>query len=230
MSWRSCLSVLVVIVFILTFASIAIQGDGLETSLTIDQLPTHIRFVSPAFILLISLLCNSWLFGLFHRITFAKYWMFPLLDGKWTADLYSNWPLIERMYNSAKNGGPAFDSRVDELTKGEKSRQLTNADVTIKSSLFFISMVLRPVDTEKTSRTRFVRPLWNKPAQPEISYVFKQNDPLPVEGTDVREHYGAGIVEYDEDTGTLAGCYWTDRSESAGLNTAGTIKLTKKPK
>lgn len=232
MSWRSCVSAFVIIVIVLTIASIAIRGEGLSTSLTADQLLNQIRFVSPAFIILISLLCVPWVFRLFHWLTFGKYWMFPSLDGEWTAELYSNWPLIKRMYKAAKNGGPAFDSRTDKhkLTKREKAEELTLADVTITSSLFFITMVLRPVGTDKSSRTRFVRPLWNKPDQPEISYVFKQVDPLPIEDTDEREHFGAGIIEYDEVTKVLTGCYWTDRSESAGLNTAGTIIMKKKPK
>ena len=221
-----------IIVIVLTVASIAMRGEGLSTSLTADELLNQIRFVSPAFILLVSLLCIPRVFRLFHWVTFAKYWMFPSLDGEWTAELYSNWPLIKRMYNAAKNGGPAFDSRTDKdkLTKKEKAEELTRADVTITSSLFFITMVLRPVGTDKKSRTRFVRPLWIKPDQPELSYVFKQVDPLPIEATDEREHFGAGIIEYDDVTKELSGCYWTDRSESAGLNTAGTIIMKKKPK
>ena len=155
--------------------------------------------------------------------------MFPLLDGRWEAQLYSNWPLIRRTYETAKAGGPAFDALIDHLTDEEQRERNVKAEVIITSSLFLISMTLRPVGSERVSRTRFVRPLWRRPELPELSYVFQQEDFGPVANTDERKHFGAGIVSYDPDTGDLRGEYWNNRREDAGLNTAGTIRMKRMP-
>lgn len=164
-------------------------------------------------------------FGFFHKLTFAKYWMFPLLDGHWKAELCTNWPRIRRTYNSAKSGGPPFDALVDPLSDAEEQERFVEADVIIRSSLFMISLTLRTGGAKRVSRTRFVRPLWRSEELPELSYVFEQEDFGALAKTDARKHYGAGIVRYDPTTEALTGEYWNDRREDAGLNTAGTIHM-----
>lgn len=62
----------------------------------------------------------------------------------------------------------------------------------------------------------------------ELSYVFEQIDPESVGTTDSKKHFGAGVVVYDPDTDEIRGDYWSDRREDAGLNTAGTIRMTRK--
>jgi hypothetical protein len=166
-------------------------------------------------------------FRVFHKLTLAKFWMFPLLDGQWTAHICSNWPRIRRTYEAAKNGGPKFDALSDVLTEAEERERHVEAEVTITSSLFFIILTLRPVGSNRVSRTRFVRPLWHKPDLPEISYVFEQEDSDPVAQTDIKRHYGAGVLRYDKPKDELSGDYWNDRREDAGLNTAGTIRLSR---
>lgn len=183
------------------------------------------------FVALISIfigaLGNPQVFGFVHKITFAKHWMFPLLDGHWTARLCSNWPRVRRTYEAARNGGPPFDALNDDLSDDEESERYVEADVTISSSLFVITLTLRPLSSNRVSRTRFMRPVWNKPDLPELSYVFEQEDLDPIARTDAKTHYGAGIIRYDPETGQLAGNYWNDRKEDAGLNTAGTIRMTR---
>ena len=164
-------------------------------------------------------------FSVMHKLTLAEYWMFPLLDGQWEAHLCSNWPRIRRTYETAKAGGVTFDALVDPLTGAEERERHVAAIVTIRSSLFLISMTLRPIGSQRVSRTRFMRPLWRRPDLPELSYVFEQEDLATVAHTDERKHFGAGIVRYDPDTEELAGEYWNNRREDAGLNTAGTIRM-----
>lgn len=62
----------------------------------------------------------------------------------------------------------------------------------------------------------------------ELSYVFEQIDPQSIETTDSKKHFGAGVVRYDPETDEIRGDYWSDRREDAGLNTAGTIRMTRK--
>jgi hypothetical protein len=172
----------------------------------------------------------SAIYRVFHKITFADLWLFPLLDGKWDAVLTSNWPRIRRTYETAKNGGPTFDALVDSLTPTEEQERLNEAEVTFKSTLFHISMTLRPKIGNRVSRTRFARPMWRKPDLPELSYVFEQEDPDPISQTDDRRHYGAGVIRFDPEDQSISGEYWNNRKEAAGLNTAGTIRITRKPK
>lgn len=176
---------------------------------------------------LVAALGNNKVFGVVHKITGASHWLFPQLDGKWNARLCSNWPRVERTFNTAKAGGPPFDALTDDLSSADEARRYLDAEVAITCTLFEITMTLRPVKSHRVSRTRFMRPLWNKPALPELSYVFEQEDTDPIASTDEKTHYGAGIIRYDPDTGELAGYYWNNRKEQAGLNTAGSIRMKK---
>lgn len=158
-----------------------------------------------------------------HFFTFAKYWWFPWLDGEWRAEIRSNWPKVERMYLAAKHDVSKFDALAAPLTDADEL--VTMASVTIRTSLFEISIEITPDGTNKVSRTRFVRPRWAKPDWPELSYVYAQLDNAVLAPTDTRQHYGAGIIEYIESTGELSGHYWTNRKAQAALNTAGTIVM-----
>ncbi|UXT61158.1 hypothetical protein FY134_26010 (plasmid) [Agrobacterium fabrum] len=160
-------------------------------------------------------------FRALHWVSFAKYWWFPWLDGEWRAEIRSNWPKVERMYSAAKREIPKFDSLAGPLTSDDEL--VTTASVTIETGLFDISIEITPHGTDKTSRTRFVRPRWSKPDRPELSYVYEQTDPTHLVPTDTRQHFGAGIVEYIAKTDELTGHYWTNRNAEAALNTAGTI-------
>ncbi|MER8492131.1 MULTISPECIES: hypothetical protein [Mesorhizobium] len=163
-----------------------------------------------------------------HWITFAKYWWFPWLDGEWRAEIRSNWPKVQRLYLAAKREAPSFDALATGLTQADEL--VTKATVTIESSLFDISIEITPDGTKKVSRTRFVRPRWAKPDRPELSYVYEQLDNTSLEPTDVRQHYGAGIVEFIARTGELSGHYWTNRKAEAALSTAGTIVMRRVPR
>lgn len=220
LTWQKIVAALVSLT-LLIIAGFALH-DG---ALSAEAIWARRSLIGTVLLLVLGLLNIPFVFGVVHRISFAQHWMFPRLDGRWKGELHSNWPRIERTFDTARKGGPPFDALTDELTPEEEGRRYTEADVTITSSLFLISMTLRPVGSERTSRTRFVRPLWRKPDRPELSYVYEQEDLAPVELTDVPEHFGAGIVRFDSEMGKLSGRYWTDRSWNAGLNTAGVIQL-----
>lgn len=158
-----------------------------------------------------------------HLVTFARHWWFPWLDGEWRAEIRSNWPRVERLYKAAKRETPKFDALASPLADGDEL--VTMASVTIETSLFDISIAIRPDGTSKVSRTSFVRARWAKPDLPQLSYVYKQEDTAAHAPTDARQHHGAGIVEFDSKSGKLSGHYWTDRKAEAALNTAGTIVM-----
>lgn len=155
-----------------------------------------------------------------HWATLGRIWWFPWLDGKWRAEIRSNWPQVERLYLAAKGSAAQFDALTEPITKADE--RVTGADVRIKVGLFEMEIEIVPDGTEKCSTTEYVRPSWVKPKKPKLSYVYTQVDHLPVAPTDTRMHSGAGIVEIMSN-GELRGEYWTNRKGENGLNTSGTI-------
>lgn len=223
LSWTIIVRGLVGFVIVLVFLVLIFQGEDASASVLAA------RYIVPTVIIILLLLLNlPVMFEIVHKLTFAKYWLFPNLNGDWDAVIITNWPRIRRTYESAKNGGPPFDSITDKLTVNEEANRVSKANVTIKSSLFSFSMIVRPVGTVRESRTRFVRPARLNDGLSELSYVFEQIDPDSVETTDSKKHFGAGVVVYDPDTDEIRGDYWSDRREDAGLNTAGTIRMSRK--
>lgn len=176
--------------------------------------------------ILVLAMCHPAVYGVIHRITLADFWLFPRLDGDWDAEISSNWPRIRRTYEAARSKKEQFDAMSDPLGPADETDRVTKAKVTIKSSLLTIEMRLEPENSKRNSTTRFVRPLWNPPLQPELTYVFQQIDPNPVAVTDEPEHFGAGLLHYDAVSKSLVGQYWTQRAERSGFNTAGRIMLT----
>ena len=159
-----------------------------------------------------------------HKWTWGDKWWFPWLDGKWTAEICSNWPRVRRMMESAKSeDAPRFDT----LSEPVDENDVTWADVEIKSGLLEIEMVLRPRGSSRTSRTLFVKPEWCKPRLPQLHYSYEQTDLGTIAPTDARRHFGAAHLTYDPDKDVLVGEYWTERMGERGLNTSGTIRLTR---
>jgi hypothetical protein len=156
-----------------------------------------------------------------YRLTWADRWWFPLLDGRWTGELRSNWPRVQAMMLAAKGGGPRFDALADELPGG--GEQITQLEATISCSLFGIEMEIDVPNSERTSRTLFVRPQWCRPARPQIAYVYEQVDHGQVGVTDAARHRGSAVLEYDRARDEWRGEYWTNRQGTKGLNTAGVL-------
>lgn len=177
---------------------------------------------------LILLLSIRPVFRVFHFITGARFWWFPWLDGEWQAEIRSNWPRVERMFEAARRG-ERFDALHDAVP-ADAPGAVTKARVTIRSSLLTMSVVLKPVGSSRVSKTIFVRPSWCKPSDPVLTYVYEQFDPKFVAATDAKRHLGASQLSYDEETDTLTGEYWTQRRGEQGFNTAGTIILRREKK
>jgi hypothetical protein len=113
----------------------------------------------------------------------------------------------------------------DELPTGGPEAE-TQFNVKITSSLFEIRITSRMSDT-RTSRSIFVRPEQGGSGDPELYYIYEQNEAGRVAITDSKRHFGAARLRYDGQTQTLAGDYWTERRSESGLNTAGTILMVR---
>lgn len=158
-----------------------------------------------------------------HKVSFGKLWWFPWLGGQWTGEVRSNWPLVKGMLSAKEGEAPTEGVVTDGILP-------VAIETSIKVGLFSIEIVLRPVETERISRTIFVRPSWCKPSLPTIHYVYEQRDAGVIARTDQRTHLGAACLTYDPGSGRLEGDYWTQRSADLGLNTAGTITLVRRAK
>lgn len=138
----------------------------------------------------------------------------PPIDGEWDAVLNSNWPAIQQRTSPAT--GPASLAPVE-------------AKITIVARLFHVRMNLASSDRYSTSKTLFVRPIRDPDdGSVSLNYLYKNmtNSPKP---TDSGFHYGAATLEIEKSDKDIwmDGVYWTNRNWNVGLNTAGTIKLTR---
>lgn len=158
-----------------------------------------------------------------HKVTFAKHWWFPRLDGAWEVTVWSNWPLVRATLAAARGDAPRFDPLTQGAPMGPAQPITMTAD--IKSSLFGIEIKMDVPGTERGSRTIFVRPQWCRPSLPTLTYVYEQTDHQPVAVTDSPQHLGAGVLKYHPESDELRGEYWTQRQGNKGLNTAGTLLL-----
>lgn len=163
------------------------------------------------------------IFLILYRLTWASHWWFPLLDGRWTGELRSNWPRIEAMMLAAKGARPKFDVLSDELPGS--SERVTTLEATIRCSLFYVQIDICIPGTRRTSQTIFARPEWRRPFPPQLAYMYDQADHGSVAVTDAPRHRGAAVLDYDQSTGELRGEYWTNRQATKGLNTAGSLIL-----
>ena len=175
---------------------------------------------------LIFLLTFRPIFRWVHRCTFARYWLFPLLDGDWTGDISSNWARIETTMRAARGDAPPFNVQTDPLPAGSNPT-IIPIRATIESGLLSYKLNLK-ISATRRSYSIFVRPQWRRPDPPRLYYLYRQQEDAHVPVTDTRRHLGAGYVEFDESEGTLSGEYWTQRQSELGLNTAGTIRLKRR--
>jgi hypothetical protein len=161
-----------------------------------------------------------------HKRSFARAWLFPLLDGEWEGEVYSNWPRVHAMLEAAKGAVPRFDALADDVPAAFDMDPV-KVSATIKSGLLDFEITTRMSSTRR-SDTIFVKPVWHKPARPRLYYLYRQQEDGKIAVTDAHEHDGAAYLDFDADTDTLSGPYWTQRRGDAGLNTAGRIRLWRK--
>ena len=63
-----------------------------------------------------------------------------------------------------------------------------------------------------------------------VAYIYKNDTPNP-RPSDEQFHWGAAVLSVESDNGKdvyLSGKFWTNRKWKNGLNTAGTISMSKK--
>jgi len=162
-------------------------------------------------------------FRVAHRLSLAKAWLFPMLDGQWEGEVHSNWPRIKAMMEAARGDGPTFNALSDP-TPTDPVAAPVPITARIESGLldFRITLTMSPT---RRSHTIFVKPERRPTGRPRLYYVYRQEESGTVEVSDASQHQGAAYLDYDSETDSLSGAYWTERQGELGLNTAGRIRL-----
>jgi len=158
-----------------------------------------------------------------HKFSFARVWLFPLLDGEWEGEVHSNWPRIQAMMEAARGNAPPFNALSDPAPTSATPGAI-QIRAKIESGLLDFRITLTMSDT-RHSRTIFVKPERGSGQPSRLYYIYTQQEDGALEVTDAGRHQGAAYLDYDEDTGRLSGAYWTERQGEFGLNTAGRIRL-----
>ncbi len=165
-------------------------------------------------------------FSWVHRLSFASAWLFPMLNGEWEGEVYSNWPRIQRMMLAARGEAPPFNALSDPLPAQVVAMPVP-ITAKIESGLLDFKITLT-MSASRRSHTAFVKPERSPTARPRLYYLYRQQEDGAVEVSDAKQHLGAAYLDFEADTDTLNGAYWTERKGELGLNTAGTIRLWRK--
>lgn len=157
--------------------------------------------------------------------------LFYDLNGEWTAELQSNWSIVERMQKAAQSTDLVFDV-LDDADLPDLLD--VSFDVRIRQSWFRTDVEFLPTDnsTLATSKTLSVELFKAENGSKSMAWVFeaqnKRNNQSKLTVTDERGYLGAARLNLSEDGLELSGEFWQNRAWHRGLNAAGQIVLRKK--
>lgn len=146
--------------------------------------------------------------------------VFPDLNGTWTGNTCSNWPLIDAQRKAAMASGGLKQADIEQMMLQEDGITLQ-----IRASLFKLQISAELQRTGSKSYSLSQRVIRDDRRDIfELSYVYRQETPEPVI-TDESAHLGAAALDFDPKQMRLCGYYWTTRSWRQGLNTAGRLDV-----
>ncbi len=155
--------------------------------------------------------------------------VFPDLNGQYAVTIYTNWPIVNSMYQAAcKTGG----FTLDDLSGGDQdcNKQQLRAEIRQNWFRFFIRFYPSPDDDDRNvireSTTLACMPLKRDgDRRPCLAYLFEQQNAKQGK-LDDHSFKGAAQLEIYSDK-TLKGDYWSNRAWRKGLNTAGRIEFVR---
>lgn len=165
--------------------------------------------------------------------TYLSKSLFPVLHGEWQFTVDSNWPVIEKLKNSAA----ATDQSFDVLAEDEPLPSYSSFTFRTKITQTWFSTKVEFIGDEGSvldhSMTLSVELLQETETDPKrVVWVYRQHNKQgfgkPLSLTDEAQFYGAAVMRVCDD-GKLKGHYWTNRSWQRGLNAAGEISGNRKP-
>jgi hypothetical protein len=155
--------------------------------------------------------------------------IFPDLNGEWKVVVSSNWPIIDKMRNAAKDkNAPRFDP----VNEAHSRPDLQSTEFVANIDQKWLSTEIKFKPNHKTpllnSITLSADLIGKEGAEPKrLALIYKQTNAALPAHTDEHSFLGAALVSVSDDGKTLEGNYWTNRSWDIGLNAAGKITFTK---
>lgn len=155
--------------------------------------------------------------------------IFPDLNGDWKVEVKSNWPIIDKMRNAAKDDQvPRFDPVSEAHPRPQL--QLTEFVATIEQRWLSTEIKFKPnhktpLLNSVTLSADLMRKEGSEPKR--IALIYKQENAAVPAHTDENSFLGAALLQVSDDGNSLYGKYWTNRSWDKGLNAAGEIILTR---
>lgn len=153
--------------------------------------------------------------------------VFPDLNGKWRVELQSNFSRQQQLLEAAKDRRKSFDP---VTCSADQLAPLMPRELDAEIEQTWWSMKLTVTDTAestpiKQSDTYHFMPIKKSEKHPaSISYFFDQKNDTD-EQSDVERFNGAATLEYNPQTDTLSGTFWTARNWRRAMNSAGQLTL-----
>lgn len=151
----------------------------------------------------------------------------PDLNGDWEVILESNFPVLEKLRNSAK-GKRSFDIVADRTKIPELAVHRFDAEIDQSWENITIRFLPNSETSIKLSETLVCSFFTStRPKKQGLTYVYRQEN-VEYGITDDEVFFGAAELEIAADGKTMTGYYWTKRQWQLGMNTAGKIRFIKK--
>jgi len=217
LSWKAWLSVALAVCVSIIGVRWMAGGEilpSLQSGMSLTSLLVTVFVATPIWRLL-------WLVPYFQRRA-------PPLDGEWSGVVASNWSVVERLKEAAKqSGAPALD--VDALAT--PLPDLVEVPVTVKIRTTFARIYLELESADDRYQISTLKAVELRPATDAgdavLSYVFEGRVLNPKAG-DVGCFDGAATLSLRAQSGrgglAMVGPTWTNRSWNRGLNTAGILR------
>lgn len=171
--------------------------------------------------LLLLLLWNPIWRRLWQQFPLLGKLIFPDLNGEWDVRFQTNWPVIEKLMQSARREIPKFDVLEDPKPDLEQ--------IKLRAKIYqsWSTMRVELYGTEGSSEELIVVPRRAlEGARHCLFCVFRQTNRVH-SATDTASFLGACTLEIDEIGREMEGNYWTNRMWHRGLNTAGLVTFSK---
>ena len=157
-------------------------------------------------------------------------WVYPDLNGEWDVELKFNWPRIDALMKAARGEGERLDYRTATETDMPPLGTM-RLRARIKQSWLKMSMLMwNPDDSTpiRESNTRLIYPVRDEDGRHGIAYIFQQKSETDNVADDSSFRGAAWLVVDHSNPDILRGEMWTDRMWRHGMNTAGTVELTRR--
>ena len=156
--------------------------------------------------------------------------IFPDLNGEWDVTLNSNWSRIQQLQCTAKSGTGILNM---ETCPDTMLAPLSSVNLRAKIHQTWFGFEMRIFNPAQNSPIQDSETIVIEPIAPNglrragICYLYSQRNQTDVL-TDDACFDGAARLEYDADSDSLDGYFWTNRMWRRGMCTAGTITFMRR--